>query len=180
MPFLSLPVVFPTRRMTALLALLMLSSASPAAPYAYITNQGDHSVSVIDLANDRVTATIPVARSPAGVVAVGRVGKVFVTAPDSNAVSVIDMRTQRVIDTLPAGQGAVGIDASADGRHIYVADWFGRHLLGFDTTTHQETLRVPLGVKRASDMLQNNANRCFVPDQVDAAPKPSFTVERGP
>ena len=87
-----------------------------ATPLAYITNQADHSVSVVDLATARVTATIPVARSPAGVVAVSQAGKVFVTAPDSNAVSVIEMASASVVATLAAGQGAVGIDAWSRSR----------------------------------------------------------------
>ena len=83
-----------------------------AAPFAYITNQGSHDVSVIDLANQRVVATVPVGRSPAGVVAASATGRVYVSNPDSKTLSVIDMRTQQVIDTLPAGSGPVGIDAS--------------------------------------------------------------------
>mgnify|MGYP002372793174 CR=1 FL=1 len=58
----------------------MLQTAGPvaqAAPFAYITNQGSHDVSVIDLAGPRVVATIPVGQAPAGVVA-GPRGEVFV------------------------------------------------------------------------------------------------------
>ena len=54
-----------------------------ASPFAYITNQGSHDVSVIDLASQQVVATVPVGRSPAGVVASSRAGKVFVSNPDS-------------------------------------------------------------------------------------------------
>jgi len=90
------------------------AGAAVAAPFAYITNQGSHDVSVIDLAQQKVIATVPVGRSPAGVVAASASGRVYVSNPDSKTLSVIDMRTQRVVDTLPAGSGPVGIDASPD------------------------------------------------------------------
>jgi len=100
-----------------------------AAPFAYITNQGSHDVTVIDLATQQVLSTVPVGRSPAGVVASSRAGKVFVSNPDSKTISVIDMRLQRVVDTLAAGDGPVGIDASADGGWLFVADWYASRLL---------------------------------------------------
>ena len=44
----------------------LIGAILPAAaePFAYITNQGSHDVSVIDLATERVVATVPVGRSP--------------------------------------------------------------------------------------------------------------------
>ena len=115
-------------RALLLAGLATLAGAVGAAPFAYITNQGSHDVSVIDLALDKVVATVPVGRSPAGVVAASRSGKVYVSNPDSKTISVIDMRSQRVVDTLAAGSGPVGIDASPDGTQVLVADWY-RNLL---------------------------------------------------
>ena len=117
--------------MTALVAIA--SQPLPAAPFAYITNQGSHDVSVIDVATASVVATVPVGRSPAGVVASSRAGKVFVSNPDSKSISVIDMRRQQVVDTLAAGDGPVGIDASPDGRRLFAADWFRNRLLVYAT-----------------------------------------------
>jgi len=48
-------------------ALWLATSGAVAAPFAYITNQGSHDVSVIDLALDRVVATVAVGRSPGDV-----------------------------------------------------------------------------------------------------------------
>ena len=112
--------------------MLALCATAHAAPFAYITNQGSHDVSVIDLASQQVVALVPVGRSPAGVVAASRTGRVFVSNPDSKTISVIDMRTQQVVTTLAAGEGSVGIDASADGSRVYAADWFANRLLVFD------------------------------------------------
>ncbi len=78
--------------MAAATAAAMAPAIAEAAPFAYITNQGSHDVSVIDLASQKVIATVPVGRSPAGVVAVSRTGRVFVSNPDSKTISVIDMR----------------------------------------------------------------------------------------
>ena len=123
--------------MLASVAVLGLATAAPlpasSEPFAYITNQGSHDVSVIDLATQKLVATVPVGRSPAGVVASSRAGRVFVSNPDSKTISVIDMRTQKVVATLVAGQGPVGIDAAPDGSRLYAADWFANRLLVFDT-----------------------------------------------
>ena len=117
---------------TGVAAVLLCCASAGAAPFAYITNQGSHDVSVIDLATQHVVATVPVGRSPAGVVASSRAGRVFVSNPDSKTISVIDMRRQKVVNTLPAGDGPVGIDISADGKRLYVADWYRGRLLAFD------------------------------------------------
>ncbi|MDO8251961.1 MAG: YncE family protein [Rhodoferax sp.] len=122
---------------TASLPLLIALALAPTAfvhaePFAYITNQGSHDVSVIDLATQKVVATVPVGRSPAGVVASSRAGRVFVSNPDSKTISVIDMHTQKVVDTLVAGDGPVGIDVAPDGSYVYAADWYRDRLLVFD------------------------------------------------
>jgi len=134
----ALEATVPMPRSRCRLALALVLALGPAAlphaePFAYITNQGSHDVSVIDLASQKVVATVPVGRSPAGVVASSRAGRVFVSNPDSKTISVIDMRKQKVVDTLAAGDGPVGIDAAPDGSRVYAADWYRDLLLVFDT-----------------------------------------------
>ena len=123
----------------SLACMLAPAAVANAAPFAYITNQGSHDVSVIDLASQKVVATVPVGRSPAGVVASSRAGRVFVSNPDSKTISVIDMREQKVVDTLAAGDGPVGIDAAPDGSRVYAADWYRSQLLVFDTKASAQT-----------------------------------------
>ncbi len=128
-----------------------------AAPFAYITNQGSHDVSVIDLATQQVVHTVPVGQSPAGVVANSRTSRVYVSNPDSKTISVIAMQGQRVVATLPAGTGAVGLDAADDGQTLFAADWFSNRLLVYAldaaTSTREPTAiavgRAPAGVAAA-------------------------------
>jgi YVTN family beta-propeller protein len=152
---------------------VLLGSSLPgaAAPFAYITNQGSNDVSVIDLASQQVVSTIGVGRSPAGVVAASRAGKVFVSNPDSRSISVIDMRNQRVVGTLPAGDGPVGIDASPDGKLLFAADWFANRLMVFDaasTEAQQAPLaRIEVGRAPAGVAAHTDNNTVFVAERDD-------------
>ena len=128
-----------------------------SAPFAYITNQRSHDVSVIDLPLGKVVATVPVARSPAGVVAASAVSTVFVSNPDSKTISLIDMRSQTVVDTLSAGAGPVGIETSKDGSILIVSDWYRNRPLVFDTRRRDGAAKelcvgkAPAGVAFAGD-----------------------------
>ena len=108
-----------------------------AEGWAFITNQGSHDVSVVDLHRQAVVASVPVGKAPAGVAACssqGQPGRVYVSNPDSRDISVIDMASRRLLATWPAGSGPVGVATSADCSRLLVADWFAQELLVFDTT----------------------------------------------
>ena len=150
-------------------ALLLCGTPAWASPFAYITNQGSHDVSVIDLASQQVVATVAVGRSPAGVVASGRAGRAFVSNPDSKTISVIDMRLQKVVNTLPAGDGPVGLDISDEGRHLYVADWFGARLLVFDARASAASppAAIPVGRAPAGVAAHTDGAAVFVAERDD-------------
>jgi YVTN family beta-propeller protein len=100
-----------------------------AAPFAYITNSGDHSVSVIDTATNSVVATVPVGTGCAGFtcdpfgVAVHPAGTfVYVTNPGSNNVSVIDTATNTVVATVPVGLDPFGVAVHPAGTFVYVTN----------------------------------------------------------
>ncbi|MGY4831096.1 YncE family protein [Sphaerotilaceae bacterium SBD11-9] len=149
-------------------AALLLPAFALAAPFAYITNQGSHDVSVIDLATQQVVRTLGVGRAPAGVVASSRAGKVFVSNPDSRSISVIDMREQRVVGTLAAGEGPVGIDASPDGSLLFAADWYANRLMVFDTRgAGAELARIAVGRAPAGVAAHPDNDTVFVAERDD-------------
>ena len=56
------------RLKTSLTAVLMLFDLPTlAAPFAYITNQGSHDVSVIDMRRQTVVDTLPAGTGPVGI-----------------------------------------------------------------------------------------------------------------
>ena len=83
---------------------------SPDGKKIYVANGHGNSVSVIDAATEKLTATLPVGKRPWGI-AVTRDGKRLYTANGlSNDVSVIDTASLKVIATIPAGKGAWGVE----------------------------------------------------------------------
>jgi YVTN family beta-propeller protein len=76
-------------------------SASPAGPYAYITNYGSNSVTVIDTSTNSGVATVDVGSNPLGVAVSPDGSKVYVTAGFD--VSVIDTSNNTVMATISVG-----------------------------------------------------------------------------
>jgi len=99
------------RGFVALFAMLamglgLMARPAEAAPFAYVTNSNDNTVSVIDTASNKAVGTpIPVGNSPLGVAVTPDGKHVFVTN-DANpgTVSVIDTATNTVVGTpIPVG-----------------------------------------------------------------------------
>jgi YVTN family beta-propeller protein len=80
-----------------------------AAPFAYITNYVDNTTSVIDIATNNVTATVPVGTGPGGVAVSPDGTKVYVTNSDDNTTSVIDTITNNVTDTVVVGKMPIAL-----------------------------------------------------------------------
>jgi len=90
--------------MKLLIILIFILSFAPivasAAPFAYITNYGSNTVSVIDTSSNTVTATVTVGTGHYGV-AVNPAGtRVYVANVNSNTVSVIDTSSNTVTATV--------------------------------------------------------------------------------
>jgi YVTN family beta-propeller protein len=80
-----------------------------------VANQGDGTVSRIDLASDRLVATVPVGDA-ANVVAAGR-DAVWVggwSRQAGNTVSRIDPRTNRVVATVPVAAEPFGLAVTTE------------------------------------------------------------------
>jgi YVTN family beta-propeller protein len=96
---------------------------------AYVANQGDNTVSVIDTTTKRAVATIPVGTGPNSLVATRDGTRVYVANSaynGANTVSVIDTTTNQVVATIPIpnqNPSTYGYDlaVSPDGTRVYVA-----------------------------------------------------------
>ncbi|MFZ3204408.1 MAG: beta-propeller fold lactonase family protein, partial [Pseudomonas sp.] len=80
---------------------LALASTSSLAATAYVSNEKDDSVSVIDLTTMEVTATLDVGQRPRGLLLSSDNKLLYICASDSDRVQVMDLATRKIIKELP-------------------------------------------------------------------------------
>jgi YVTN family beta-propeller protein len=141
-----LPTVTKSRRLhlpsrslvaAALLALFVVplsgcrSSSFPDVPegykeYAYISNSGSNTVSVLDLVYLRQDRTLQVGINPSGLAVNPQRNEVYVvnthSTSQSGSVSVIDALANRVVATIPVNRLPYFISVSPTGHRAYVAN----------------------------------------------------------
>src|SRR5437016_2204444 len=91
-----------------LLGMALWAMPARAAPFAYVTNGGDNTVSVIATATNTVVATVPVGRNPNGVAITPDGGFAYVTN-GASSVSVLATASNTVVATVPVGGNPQGV-----------------------------------------------------------------------
>ncbi|HBT56052.1 MAG TPA: hypothetical protein DEA92_02745, partial [Pseudomonas sp.] len=80
----------------ALLAALITAASAPAlAETAYVSNEKDNTISVIDMNTLEVTDTLEVGMRPRGILLSSDNSKLFICASDSDTVQIMDLATRR-------------------------------------------------------------------------------------
>jgi YVTN family beta-propeller protein len=90
--------------------------------YAYVTNGGSNTVSVLDLVNVRPDRTLAVGANPTGITVNPRRNEIYVVNTGSGTVSVIDAEKNSVVATIPVHRQPYFIDVDAAGERGYVAN----------------------------------------------------------
>ena len=124
--------------------------------YAYVTNSGDNTVSLIDAATNTVTDTIRTGNSPYEISFSPEGKKVYVANWESGTVSVIDSSTKNVIDTVDLGGSPGGVAVNPAGTEVYVTNVANNTVSVIDTATNnvKGTLKVgnyPAGIAVSPD-----------------------------
>ncbi len=126
----------------AWLALLLCAAPIPAlAALAFVTNQGDDTVSVVDTARGVVTQTVSVGSKPAGIALGAGARRVYVTNPEGHSITILERTGDRlsVVREVPAGAGPLGVAVSPTDGRVFAADWYG------DTVAVMDADGAPLG-----------------------------------
>ncbi len=106
------------------------------AGFAYITNYGSNTVSVLSTSSNSVVATIPVDAGP-WAVAVNAAGtRAYITNTIAGTVSVINTTTNAVIATITAGSNPDAICVSPDGSRVYVSNLNSTSVTVINTATN--------------------------------------------
>jgi YVTN family beta-propeller protein len=160
------------RRRPIALALVCLkvawSAPGHAAPFAYVVNHGDATVTVVDTATNAVVATVEVGDEPLAA-AVNPAGtRAYVTnqvAP-SGTVSVIDTAINGVIATVTVGARPSGAAVKPPGDRVYVTNRDDKNVSVIDTASNTVVATIPVG---------NNP----LGIAIDPAGTPAYVVNKG-
>src|SRR5262245_10962516 len=130
-----------------LLGVMLGSTPAEAKPFAYVTNPGAGTISVIDTATNTVVATVPVGGAPRWVAITPDGTRAYVT--NVGAVSVIATATNTVVATVPMGteNHANEVAITPDGTHAYVVNGAGTGGLGVVTVMATATNTVVANVR---------------------------------
>jgi YVTN family beta-propeller protein len=112
---------------------------------AYVANENDTTVSVIDTASNTITATIPVGRNPASVALTPDNAFLYVANASSNTVSVADTATNTVVTTVPVGSLPISVATTPDGALAYVVNLGGNNVSVIDAANNTVVTTIPVG-----------------------------------
>jgi YVTN family beta-propeller protein len=109
-------------------------AVSPDGRHAYVVDNDEHALLVVDADAGRVAATISVGKRPAQVAITPDAGQAFVTNAAGGSVSVIDLATAVVAETLVVSAHPIGVAIDTDGRFAYVTALDASRLTGTVTS----------------------------------------------
>ena len=122
--------------------------------YAYITNGGSGTVTVLDVVNIRVDREVAVGRNPVAVAASPTRNEVYVVNSGvengDGSVSVINAENNTVAATILVHIRPVSIDLAADGSRAYVANSGSNSISVLDLKTRREIALIGTGEQPVS------------------------------
>jgi YVTN family beta-propeller protein len=140
----------------------------PKRKLAYVTNQLDGTVSVINTRRRRVVATVPVGNYAFGVTVHPDGTRVYVNHFDQQDypsctssclgfISVIDARTNAVTNKVQVGRNLYQVAVHPDGSRLYAANNTDGVIHVLNTTTLNETGTIPVGGSQPQTIVVNAA-----------------------
>jgi PQQ-dependent catabolism-associated beta-propeller protein len=129
--------------------LVALAAPAPSAlAYtAFVTNEKDNSVSVIDTEKMEVIKTFKVGMRPRGVILSKDAKWLIVCTSDENLIQVYDTKTYELVKTLPSGPDPELLTLAPSGNPLYVANEDDNLVTVIDINTGKVITDIPVGVE---------------------------------
>ncbi len=145
-PFKTTPLKIVLRAVTASVV-SMLAATSASAYTAYVTNEKDNTLSVIDTEKMEVTKTIKIGQRPRGII-LSKDGKwIIICTSDDNNIQVYDSKTLEFIKILPSGPDPELLILHPDGKRLFVANEDDNLVTVVDIQEGRVISDVPVGVE---------------------------------
>ncbi|MCO5081359.1 MAG: beta-propeller fold lactonase family protein [Rhizobiaceae bacterium] len=119
--------------------------ADPAGERAFVSNSGDDTVSVIELATGRTVTEIATGDYPHGLRMSPDGGTIYVANVEDGTVSVIDVQGLNEMHRIEVGKAPVQVGFTPDGSRVYVSLRDENKVAVINTATLQVTDRIDVG-----------------------------------
>jgi YVTN family beta-propeller protein len=126
---------------------LLLAAGQAAASTAWVSNEKDNSLSLIDLQTLQVTDTLPVGQRPRGLLLSHDNKLLYICASDSDRVQVMDVATRKIIKELPSGKDPEQFALHPNNRWLYVSNEDDALVTVIDTETSKVLSQINVGVE---------------------------------
>jgi len=137
-----------TRGMTRTTLALLFLSATPTFAYtAYVTNERDDTMSVIDLDQMKTVKTVPVGQRPRGITITKDGSEILICASDDDTIQIVDTKTLRIIGNLPSGPDPETFALHVSGNPLYVSNEDDNLVTVIDVPTRKMIAQLPTGVE---------------------------------
>lgn len=113
--------------------------------FAYVTNSGSNTVTVLDLVHLRQDRVLQVGSNPTGVSANPTKNEVYAVNTGSGTISVINAEENRVVTTIPVHRKPYFIDVNRAGTRAYVANSGSNNVSVIDLDKRREIRVIGVG-----------------------------------
>ncbi|TDQ78446.1 YVTN family beta-propeller protein [Dongia mobilis] len=142
---------------------------------AFVTNAGDNSVSVIDLATKALIANIDTGRYPHGIRMSPDGREIYVANVEDGTLSVIDAKGLTEIARIPVGNTPVQVGFTPDGSWVYVSLREENRVAVVDTSTRNLIGSIEVGRNPIQVYATPDGRSVYVANQ-GSADEPADTV----
>ena len=134
--------------------------------YAYVTNGGSDTVTVVDVVDVRVDRDLAVGTHPVAVAASPTRNEIYVVNAGANgSISVIDAEHNTVAATIAVHRQPLSIDLDADGARAYVANSASNSVSVIDLKARQEIAQFGAGQQPVAARLAADGRTLVIANQ---------------
>lgn len=135
------------KKLSLAAVLVMTPLVSAQAFTAYVSNEKDNTVSVIDTEKMEVIATWDVGQRPRGIIMSVDGKYVYLCASDDDTVQVLDPKTGKIVKELPSGPDPELFVFHPSGNPLYIANEDDNMVTVVDVEKDAVVSEVPVGVE---------------------------------
>jgi YVTN family beta-propeller protein len=137
--------------------------------YAYISNGGSNTVTVLDVVNMRQDRVIAVGSGPSGLAVNPRRNEVYVVNSGSDTVTVINAETNTVAATIRVQRRPYSIDVDEQGERAYVANSKSNNVSVLDLARRREIGVIGVGEGPGMARIANDGKTLIVTNRISGS-----------